>query len=399
MFPPPHSLGAQILLLIMNAPHVGTFLIGFGIGAIVAGPFSETFGRNMVYIVTTVMFMIFIMASGLAPNIEAQISFRFLAGFFGAAPLTCAGGSVSDMWDSLERSHGFPLYAIPAFSGPVLGPVIGSYIGDGRIGSWRWTEWITLIMAGWLLCVIVLFQKETYPPLLLKWKAQHLRRITGDDRFRAELEITKATLWTRLKISLERPFLLMLEPIVMLMALYLTVIYIVLFTFLSGLTYIFTEVYEISRGLTSVIFVGMLVGILAAAPLVPFTYIKTKQDMERHKSENGSHVNPEVRLWFAMLGAPAIPISLFWMGWTAYVSFPPPNFRRTKAHQVIAVGQHMVSHNRVSPLWLRPDMYLHECLYVHHRLIRDLCCFCTHLCDYHTIPGRGRYDRCWYTIL
>ena len=116
----------------------------------------------------------------------------------------------------------------------------------------------------------------------------------------------------------------MIEPIVMLMALYLTVIYIVLFTFLSAYTYIFTETYEISQGLTNVIFVGMLIGVLVAAPLVPFTYIRTKQDMKLHKSENGSHVNPEIRLWFAMLGAPAIPISLFWMGWSAYVSFLVP---------------------------------------------------------------------------
>lgn len=301
--------------------HAGTFLAGFGIGATFAGPFSETFGRNVVYIVTMVIFMIFIMASALAPNIGAQLSFRFLAGLFGAAPLTCSGGSISDMWDPLERSYGFPLYAIPAFSGPVLGPVIGSYIGRGSVGSWRWTEWITLIMSGVVLCVVVLLQQETYPPLLLKWKAEHLRRITGDDRFQAELEITKTTLWTRLKISMERPFLLMFEPIVMLMALYLTVIYIVLFTFLSGYTYIFTITYDISQGLTNVIFVAMLVGIVMATPLVPFTYIKTKRNMDAQKSENGSHVNPEVRLWFAMLGAPAIPISLFWMGWTAYVSF------------------------------------------------------------------------------
>jgi hypothetical protein len=29
---------------------------------------------------------------------------------------------------------------------------------------------------------------------------------------------------------------------------------------------------------------------------------------------------PEKRLWFAMFGAPAVPISLFWMGWTNYPS-------------------------------------------------------------------------------
>lgn len=272
-----------------------------------------------------IMFMIFIMASGMAPNIGAQLAFRFLAGLFGSTPLTCAGGSISDMWDSLEKTYAFPIFAIPGFGGPVLGPVIGSYIGVGSIGSWRWTEWITLISAGLVLSLIVLFQQETYPPLLLKWKAQHLRRITGDDRFRSELEITKTTLWTRLEISLKRPFLLMTEPIVFLMALYLTVLYIVLFTFLDGYTYIFSDTYGTSQGLTNVIFAGIFVGIVLAALLVPFAYRKTKQDIEKHKS-----VNPEVRLWFAMLGAPAIPISLFWMGWTAYVSSSMPNLRCAK---------------------------------------------------------------------
>lgn len=264
--------------------------------------------------------MIFIMASALAPNIGAQLVFRFLAGVFGSTPLTCAGGTISDLWNPLEKTYGFPTFAIGGFSGAVVGPVIGSYIGVGSIGSWRWAEWITLIIAGLILTTIVLFQMETYPPLLLKWKAQHLRRVTGDDRFKAELEITELTLWTRLKISMARPFLLIQEPIVLLMTLYLTVLYIVIFTFLNGYTYIFDETYGIGQGLTNVIFTAMFVGMVLAMFSVPFIYHKTKQGLEKNRTETGTHIDPEVRLWFAMLGAPAIPISLFWMGWTAYVS-------------------------------------------------------------------------------
>jgi MFS family permease len=288
-----------------------------------AGPFSETFGRNLVYIVTLLGFMIFEMAAALSPNIGAQLAFRFIAGFFGSTPLTCAGGSISDLWDPLEKTYGFPNFAIAGFGGPVLGPVVGSYIGVGDIPSWRWTEWIMLITGGLVLSLIILFQRETYPPLLLKWKAQHFRRITGDDRYRSELEITKSTLWTRLKIALQRPFLLTGEPIVILMALYLTVLYIILFTFLDGYTFIFSDTYGISQGLTNVIFTAMFVGIALALLLVPFVYKKTKQNLESNRTEKGTHIHPEVRLWYAMLGgAPAIPISLFWMGWTAYVSSP-----------------------------------------------------------------------------
>lgn len=75
----------------------GLFLVGFGFGALFAGPILETIGRNPVYIVTLAIYMIWIMASALAPNIGAQLVFRFLASFFGFTPLTCAEGSISDL--------------------------------------------------------------------------------------------------------------------------------------------------------------------------------------------------------------------------------------------------------------------------------------------------------------
>lgn len=95
----------------------GIFLIGFGFGALFAGPVSEMGGRLAVYIVTLSLFGIWIMASALSPNFGAQCAFRFLAGFFGSTPLTCAGGSIADMWDGMERTLTFPVFANAAFTG------------------------------------------------------------------------------------------------------------------------------------------------------------------------------------------------------------------------------------------------------------------------------------------
>ena len=104
----------------------GLFLIGFGCGALIAGPISEAVGRNPVYITTLSLYMIFIMASGLAPNIGAQLAFRFLAGLFGSTPLTCAGGSISDLWSPMERVYAFPVFANAAFMGPIFGKHLNS---------------------------------------------------------------------------------------------------------------------------------------------------------------------------------------------------------------------------------------------------------------------------------
>ena len=122
----------------------GIFSIGFGVGALFAGPVSETLGRNPVYIATLSLYMIFIMASVLAPYIGAQLAFRFIAGCFSATPLVCAGGSLSDLWNPMERIYAFPIFATAAFMGPVLGPVVGGFVGESPLVSWRWCQWITL---------------------------------------------------------------------------------------------------------------------------------------------------------------------------------------------------------------------------------------------------------------
>lgn len=297
----------------------GLYLVGMGAGALVAGPFSETFGRNAVYSGSMVVFMLWIMASGLAPNFGAQITFRFLAGCSASTPLVCSGGSVSDMFNSVEKTWAFPLYAIAAFGGPMLGAVMGAYIGPSTVVSWRWTEWTMLILSGLIVALVLFLMPETYAPLLLRWKAKHLRRVTGDDRYRSEHEIVRATLFSRLKVSMTRPFLMFTEPIILAMTLYLSVVYIVLFTFLVGWPYIFQDTYGISQGLGNIIFVAMAIGLQFNFLLVPIVYRMTIKQVKLAESRGeGEQFNPEIRLWYAMLGpAVSIPISLFWMGWTA----------------------------------------------------------------------------------
>ena len=205
--------------------------------------------------------------------------------------------------------------------GPLFGPIVGGFIAQSSRVSWRWTEWITLIISGLILALVTLFQPETYAPILLKWKAAHLRTVTGDDRYRAAVEIRQETFVYRLRRALYRPFLLTFrEPIIMLIALYLTVIYIILFTFLDGYTFIFSETYGFSQGITGLCFLGIAIGLCLASLLVPFIYSRATRDLARIKADGGSRLPPEFRLWFGMFGAPAIPISLFWMAWTTYPS-------------------------------------------------------------------------------
>lgn len=228
------------------------------------------------------------------------------------------------MWTATERTAVFPVFANAAFWGPILGPVVGGWIGQASaegILDWRWTEWVTLIWGGLILGTMVLFMPETYAQTLMKWKASHLRKITGDDRYVSQLEVQDTKFWGRLIHNLYRPFVLFaFEPIVVLFTLYLTVVYIILFTFLTGFEFIFTEIFGLDQGLTFLCFLAIGVGFFGASAMVPWVYRRYKQKEAAIIEQGGFRLPPEQRLIFAMFGAPALPIGLFWMAWTAYPS-------------------------------------------------------------------------------
>ncbi|RAK96592.1 MFS general substrate transporter [Aspergillus ibericus CBS 121593] len=294
----------------------GMYLIGVGVGSLFAGPISETFGRNFVYFTNLLVFMLFILAKALAPNYGAAIVFRFLTGFFGAAPMTVAGGTVGDLWSPLELTFSLPSVTLASYSGPILGPIIGAYIPKS---AFNWTDWISLIIAGTVFIFVAVFQPETYGPLLLQWRAKHLRDQTGDARYQVDEQASTSALGSRLVINVYRPFqMTYTEPIILVFSFYLVLLYIVLFTFLNGFPFIFTDTYGISTSLTYIIFVAMLAGDAIALMLVPIIYRWTKQAAVKAAAEGGV-LQAEVSLYWAMVGGSILmPISLFWMGWTCY---------------------------------------------------------------------------------
>ncbi|KXG47861.1 Major facilitator superfamily domain, general substrate transporter [Penicillium griseofulvum] len=293
----------------------GIFLIGIGVGSLFSGPFSETFGRNIVYFTALILVILFIMAKALAPNYGAALAFRFLGALFAATPMTVAGGTVGDIWQPLQIPFGLPSVTIAAYAGPILGPVIGAYTPE--IG-YVWADWISMIIAGVALVVVLLAQPETFSPVLLEWRTKHLRELTGDNRYRAA-STSASSLGTRLLNNVSRPFVMIwTEPIILIFSFYLVLLYFVMFTFLNGYPFIFAEVYEISTSMTFIIFVAMIPGLVIALAMVPLLYGMTKK-VARQAEAEGKALQPEVSLYWAMAGASILmPISLFWMAWTCY---------------------------------------------------------------------------------
>lgn len=66
-------------------------------------PFSELYGRQILFILTFGAFTFFNAGTAGAKNTESILILRFFAGSFGSSPLTNAGGVIADMFSAKER--------------------------------------------------------------------------------------------------------------------------------------------------------------------------------------------------------------------------------------------------------------------------------------------------------
>lgn len=269
--------------------------------ALFAGPLSEAFGRNQIYITTFPLFCIWIMASALAPNIGAHLVFRFFAGLSGSTPLTTAGGTLADLLNGEQRGKLFPYFAYVAFVGPMLSPVIGGYVGQSGI-SWRWTEWITLINLGAILAIIALLVPEAYAPVILRWKAHPLRAINNNQAYKTPIELTRVSFAAKLKTALSRPFVtLFTEPIIVLFNGYLTLVYVVAFSFLTSYPFVFGDTYSFPQESTYLMFLGIVVGLTVCIAASPLFSLLFKRESAKPTANGQAHPPSKAMLWCSTL--------------------------------------------------------------------------------------------------
>ncbi|EME39391.1 hypothetical protein DOTSEDRAFT_91758 [Dothistroma septosporum NZE10] len=318
------------------SPSLYTF--GLALGSLFAGPTSETAGRNPVYVISRCFHVAWLIGAALAPDFGAQCVFRFLAGLSGSILLAIHAASVADIFGPVHRTLAWPIIALASFWGTAFSPIAGAWIAQTGV-DWRWADWIAVILSGSTLVLTLLFLPETFSPILLSWRAKHLREVTGNQRFRAELE-SQHTVLKRFKVALLRALhMVTREPIVVLLGAWLVLEYIVVFGLLQGMSYILGDTYGFSRGLIGTSFAAIGVGCALWSAFVPWYYHLYKRKVGRlHEGLVGRQSNnlvrkanipgsdlpdPEYRLWSALLAAPAFPIALFWLGWTNYTSISP----------------------------------------------------------------------------
>lgn len=193
-------------------------------------PLSEIFGRRPVYASTLALAVIFVIPCAVSKNIGTLIVCRLIDGIAFSAPMTLVGGTLSDLWKNEERGVPMAAFSAAPFIGPAIGPLVGGFLADNC--GWRWLYWIQLILSFVAWVMITFTVPETFAPILLKKRAQKLRKAENDPKYTTETELDPRPMGEKLRIFLFRPFqLLFLEPIVLFISLYMSVIYGLLYMF------------------------------------------------------------------------------------------------------------------------------------------------------------------------
>ncbi|KAH7410875.1 major facilitator superfamily domain-containing protein [Cadophora sp. MPI-SDFR-AT-0126] len=291
---------------------ISLFVLGFAVGPAFWAPLSELYGRRILFITTHGVIVIFVAASAGCRSMAQLLVFRFLAGMFGASPLTNSGGLIADMFPSSQRGIAMSVFSTAPFMGPVLGPIVGGFVSI-TVG-WRWVQGVCCIFIGvvWLMGIVLV--PETYGPVLLRKSAKRLSQKTGKV-YTSVLELNNGGVEAS-KIfnkTLKRPWVLLFwEPIVLIASIYLSIVYGTIYMFMGAFPIVYQQERGWNEGIGGLAFLGLAIGMLIGL-------VYTLLDNKRY-TKLGKAATPETRLPPGMLGAVALPVGMFAFAWTNFPS-------------------------------------------------------------------------------
>ena len=233
------------------------------------------------------------------------------------------GGVLADCWKPEERGRALSIYSLAPLLGPVIGPIAGGFITEYT--TWRWVFWSSSIAAGVIQAFGIIFFAETYPPILLQWKAQRLRTETGNKDLHTPFETPEKSMANTLKTGFIRPFrLLGTQVVVQIMGLYMAYIYGTLYLVLATFPALWEGQYHESTGIGTLNYISLGLGFFVGAYTCALLQDRVYSALKKRHNATG---RPEFRIPLMVPGSLLMPIGLFWYGWSAqaHVHWIVPN--------------------------------------------------------------------------
>ncbi|KAI0790633.1 MFS general substrate transporter [Abortiporus biennis] len=275
---------------------ISLFVMGLGVGPLICGPFAEVIGQRIIYLISFFILWVLTWPVAFSHSIAVHMIFRFLGGLGGSAFLSIAAGTITDMFSDDDVGTPMAAYTISTFIGPNLSPVFSGFIV--QYAGWRWLYY-TLIIWEFVQLLALFMVPETSVPILLKWKAQKLRRTTGDTRYYAPIEKEKTSLFQKIRIGIWHILeLIFHDQMALSLDIWLALILGIIYLAFQSFPIIFVNGHGFSNGQLGLTFIGVNIGLAIA--------------MYNH--------NPPPEVWLGMgkIGAVLVPIGLYIMAFTTF---------------------------------------------------------------------------------
>ncbi|KJZ69001.1 hypothetical protein HIM_11603 [Hirsutella minnesotensis 3608] len=286
------------------------YVLGYGMGPLIFSPLSEIpfIGRNPVYIITMLHFVIISIPTAFVSNLKGLVILRFLQGFFGSPCLASGGASIGDIYSLDALPYAMLAWVSASYCGPALGPLLSGF--SVPVMGWRWSLFESIWASTPVLIVMFLFLPETSGATILLRRAQRLSKHTGQ-RFVSQSQLDQAD---------QRPLAIIVEaiikpleitfkdPAVFFVQIYTAIIYGIYYSFFEVFPLVYHNYYQMSLGQIGLIFLCVLVACLMGIVI----YVACLQCLKRK-----GVTSQEKRLLPALPASLGPTAGLFLFAWTA----------------------------------------------------------------------------------
>lgn len=138
------------------------YFVGFTLGQLFWGPFSDRFGRKRASLIAVAVFAVASFGCAFAPTLNALIVFRFLEGVGGAVGMVVALSVVRDLFQGSEAAKMMGMTSMVMGIAPVLAPFGGSMAL--RLANWQAIFVFLGLFAILAFLLVALKLPESLPP-------------------------------------------------------------------------------------------------------------------------------------------------------------------------------------------------------------------------------------------
>ncbi|KAK2600983.1 hypothetical protein N8I77_010471 [Diaporthe amygdali] len=138
----------------------GLYMMGLGLGSVIASPTAILWGKRPVYLVSAVLFVITSVWCALSPNYASLVVARICQGI-SVSPVECLpSATVAEIFFLHERAFRLGIYTLLLLGGKNLIPLVSAAIIQSL--SWRWVFWVVALVVAFCGVLLFLFVPESF---------------------------------------------------------------------------------------------------------------------------------------------------------------------------------------------------------------------------------------------